>query len=253
MYLPTDVALLLAIVIAGCSAREIPRVVGGDDAAEGAHPYQVSLRSPSNSHFCGGVILSKRWILTAAHCIVYKNPSKVVVVAGTNRLSHGGVHYKVELVVSNEDYDSGRFANDIGLVRVTKDIEFTEKIHSIPVSTSDLFKEEYPAVLSGWGSTSLGGSLPDKLQELELKVISQNKCKGFHAMVTEGHVCTLTVDGEGACHGDSGGPLTSDGLLIGLVSFGRPCAKGYPDVYTRVSSYLEWIHTTIQTNEKQFN
>lgn len=41
--------------------------------------------------------------------------------------------------------------------------------------------------------------------------------------------------------GDSGSPLVVNGTQVGIVSFGRPCAIGYPDVYTRVSSFISWI------------
>lgn len=46
-----------------------PHIVGGTDALDGAHPYMVSLRL-KNRHFCGGSIISKRYILTAAHCLM---------------------------------------------------------------------------------------------------------------------------------------------------------------------------------------
>lgn len=45
------------------------RVVGGLRAAEGQFPYMVSLRYTSTyAHFCGGTIISNRYVLTAAHC-----------------------------------------------------------------------------------------------------------------------------------------------------------------------------------------
>lgn len=42
--------------------------------------------------------------------------------------------------------------------------------------------------------------------------------------------------------GDSGGPLTVGGKLVGLVSWANGCASvSWPTVYTRVTSYLDWI------------
>lgn len=54
-------------------------------------------------------------------------------------------------------------------------------------------------------------------------------------------ICTILKQGHGACYGDSGGPLVSAGKLIGVVSWGIPCAQGRPDAFTRVTSYLDWI------------
>ncbi|XP_044003285.1 chymotrypsin-2-like, partial [Aphidius gifuensis] len=160
-------------------AREIPRVVGGSVASEGSHPYQVSLRTKSGSHFCGGVIIDKRWILTAAHCIVGDQPSSVFVVTGTISLSQGGTKYETDLLIAHKNYNSAAFSNDIGLIRVKIDIEFSKTVGSISLPTSDFDKENYPCKLSGWGSTSMGSSLPDKLQELDLLVIAQNECSQY--------------------------------------------------------------------------
>lgn len=70
-------------------------------------------------------------------------------------------------------------------------------------------------------------------------------CEAFYGSgVTNTNVCTLNTIGEGACFGDSGSPLAFNNEQIGIVSFGMPCAKGYPDVYTNVPAFKKWISET---------
>lgn len=106
------------------------------------------------------------------------------------------------------------------------------------------------SVLVGWGTTSYPGSTPNKLQRIDLKTLSLEECKKQAIMpVYDKQVCTLTKRGEGACHGDSGGPLVGPNQAqIGIVSWGNPCARGSPDVFTSVASYNSWIDKKIEQN-----
>ncbi|XP_055604289.1 chymotrypsin-2-like [Uranotaenia lowii] len=227
----------------------VNRVVGGQEAAEGSVPYQVSLQLKGFGHNCGGAIISDRWILTAGHCVEYQSTEKLTVLVGTNSLKEGGQQYAIDKFITHKYHDVPQFANDIALVRLKEKLQFSETVQPIQYWEKEV-DEGREVTLTGWGRTSAGGPIPTKLQTIQLKTLSNDECSNLSvgSNVDIGHICTLTHAGEGACNGDSGGPLTLDGKLIGLVNFGVPCAKGYPDAYARVSYYHEWIRTNIAEN-----
>ncbi|XP_074102144.1 chymotrypsin-1-like [Cotesia typhae] len=171
----------------------------------------------------------------------------MTIIAGTNLLSKGGNVYKVDEFFIH-DYSPSTFINDIALIRTASEIEFSDKVQPIKLSESNFHAHGDPAVLTGWGYTidALGAMLsPDKLQEINLKIYEQSECQKILRNVYESQICILTKEGEGACMGDSGGSLVADGVQIGIISNVVPCARGYPDVYTRVSYYTEWIKEII--------
>lgn len=214
------------------------RVAGGKDAARGQFPYQVSLRISQNKHLCGGSILNKRWVLSAAHCLEHlKQPKDVNVATGTVLISGGDI-YPVEKIILHEKYHVPD--NDIALLKTSKDIqfdEFTQPI-SLPISSQQIYSR---GVASGWGLTSEGSGLSRNLQYLEVDVLSNEDC-GMVFSIDRTNICTASPKGQGLCSGDSGGPLVSDNQLIGVLSWGPPCGSGGPDVFARVSEYKDWIN-----------
>lgn len=150
--------LISTSIFALVYANPIQRVVGGEDATLHEFPYQISIRSPSGEHHCGGSILNENYILTAAHCIVPEGSS---VVAGAHNLSEPNTHEqarKIEKFIGHEKYPGSVSPYDIALIKVSEPFVFNTFVSNIELPK----RGEYPngkAILSGWGSTS-GGLFP---------------------------------------------------------------------------------------------
>ena len=88
------------------------------------------------------------------------------------------------------------------------------------------------------------------LQYINLPIITNTQCRSGHSginaqRVYDGNICTSSPAGKGMCMGDSGGPLVFGGALAGVVSWGNPCARGNPDVFTRIFYFRSWIASVI--------
>ncbi|KAK0181219.1 hypothetical protein PV327_003521 [Microctonus hyperodae] len=246
--------IILFVVVAITQARMIPstisgRIVNGEDAKPGEIPYQVSLQTLGSFHFCGGSVLNKNYVITAAHCVVNQDVNTMKIVAATTDLTDPKSTHEVEKIIIHEKYDSyDSWRNDIALIKVKTEFVANSVLSFVPLPTpSQEIPAESVAVVSGWGRLWQGGSSPKVLQKTEIFIASQNYCEkkyneqGYDIHST--HICAHDpVEETGSCHGDSGGPLTVEGKLVGLVSWAMGCAMtDYPTVYTRVPEYLDWI------------
>ena len=83
--------LILASTGCGVSKIRVPRIVGGSSAHPGAWPWMVSLRHLTKGgvfkHHCGASLISRQWVLTAAHCFDVWVTRICIKVAMVNVLS----------------------------------------------------------------------------------------------------------------------------------------------------------------------
>ncbi|XP_065364129.1 serine protease SP24D-like [Calliphora vicina] len=228
-------------------AQPTGRIVGGLHAVEGQFPHQISLRR-TGSHTCGGSIITRNYILTAAHCVgaededgVYHvyDPSLFTIRAGsTNRLM-GGVVKQVVKIIVHENY--GNFINDVALLKLESSLVYSDNIQSIALASSEV-PVASSVVISGWGRLKTGGDSPNKLKWNTLESISKLKCFTSIFMSSDALICLAHQQDNGACNGDSGGPATFNGELVGVAGFVvGGCGTKNPDGYAKVFYHVDWI------------
>uniref|UniRef100_A0A3P9MBL3 Peptidase S1 domain-containing protein n=1 Tax=Oryzias latipes TaxID=8090 RepID=A0A3P9MBL3_ORYLA len=262
--------LLLILVIANfknmCGIAPLnSKIVGGADAVPGSWPWQASLQY-FGKHFCGGSLINKEWVLTAAHCVVGTSTKKLLVSLGCQNLegkNPNEVSRRVAAIIVHPDFDRGTMNNDIALVRLSSPVPFSHYIRPVCLAASaSVFNNGTGSWVTGWGYIKEGEPLPfpQTVQEVAVPVIGNRQCNCLYGVIniTSSMICAGRLDGgKDSCQGDSGGPmltkLGSVWIQSGIVSFGIGCARpNLPGVYSRVSRYQTWIKSHISSHEPGF-
>lgn len=155
------------------------RIVGGHNITIEEAPWQVSLEKLNRSrHFCGGSIINRFTIVTAAHCVKTGDENKIRVHFGSTIRASGGYYRNVRKIIQHWDYSKKTFDSDIALVIVNLPIIYGSGVQPIrlPDFNFDLSINEV-LFLSGWGRTKEGAkTIPNVLQGVELSIIDQEFC-----------------------------------------------------------------------------
>ncbi|CAC5389586.1 Anionic trypsin-2 [Mytilus coruscus] len=237
------------------------RIVGGQFAEEGEWPWMVSL-DDADGHFCGGTLISNQWIVTAAHCLERKVIPEVNLTLGEHHkvvMTGNEELVQIDTWIMHPDYIANvpGIPYDIALIRLVHPVDISDhyiRTACLPISNltniDDINSDCY---ISGWGSTR-GTADRRHLQHLNVSIMSTASCnKSWEGDILDSHICAGNGN-TGSCQGDSGGPLvcniSGQFVLYGVTSWGdRSCkAIGFPDIYTKVASYLPWIEKVIETH-----
>ena len=222
---------------------------------------------------CGGSLIHDDIVLTAAHCFIPNgNPFERVVHIGGTLVGEGLTRTMVQQLPHPDFNESlyGDMQYDFMLVKLNasalllgdvKDAANTPLQQPPPLVSVVEWNTDRDRPLPGETLTVMGHGLVSpsafelspRLRHVQVDALDDQDCEDRYSKtdaMTNVFVETMfcaAADGKDACQGDSGGPiLTSDGIQVGVVSFGHSCAADdYPGVYARVSAVQDWIHDTI--------
>uniref|UniRef100_A0A8C4TE47 Peptidase S1 domain-containing protein n=1 Tax=Erpetoichthys calabaricus TaxID=27687 RepID=A0A8C4TE47_ERPCA len=258
----TKEIILLSYNFKYCGRQSVPinRILGGSPSILGRWPWQASLQWVGR-HTCGGSVVSKRWVVTAAHCFVIYDmlkPGDWAIIVGT--LNWGGFptggRYNVQKIYNHQQFSKNNIDYDIAMLRTTTAISFTDTVRPVCLpSYEQTFSPNSNCWISGWGYTSEGVS--HVLRDGQVQLIDSSVCNDIEIYpneITPRMLCAGYLDGRvDSCQGDSGGPLVCQSKdtwwLVGIVSWGDGCGRqNRPGVYTNVSDLLDWVYQKLQVS-----
>jgi len=256
-------------------------IINGQPADRNEYPWMVLLLNKiivdPIEPLCGGSLISNQWILTAAHCLQRGvKASDIQVFLGLENLL--SVRYElsrniVEIIkhpkfkwIKHKPPKEGliKADYDFALLKMEEPVDFVTDQHIRPICLPTNLSFQYEgsqAIATGWGRIyECLEKYPDKLQEINLDVISNDECQRLYKKdspnnpkITKQSICAYAPgQGDSTGRGDSGGPLIANvgGYyeLVGVTSWShQKClVKDLPTVFARVTSVTDWIKEYIK-------
>lgn len=244
-------------------ASSIGSKVGRENAVKGSAPWMARLYVRGRGHICGGSLIDRQWVVTAAHCFHQTDPpakKDLFIRLGDHDVidkETSEMLMRVEEIYEHEKFDPVTYDNDIALVKLGNPITaYNNYIRPICVTNRvkgrRLMTVGTIGRVNGWGRVIELGLAPQFLTKANIPLVSFLTCKRHFRQslttFTRNMFCAGHLHGGAdACQGDSGGPYSVKGkrgkwYLTGIVSWGEGCGQpGEYGVYTRYSKYHDWI------------
>src|SRR5215218_2891995 len=214
-----------------------PMIVGGTAVPNGKYPFMAALLDTRRAGdafdelFCGGTLIDKDSVLTAAHCLVNSKPDKLQVVVGRTVLNKNrGQLRSVSRRIVHPRYNGNGYGYDAAVLKLGRPAKSIKPIKLATAKQNNLEKPAHILTAAGWGVVKQRPGpfdiLPKRMHEVSVPVVSDSRAKRAYQSQGLKYLPSLQVaagkKGNGACFGDSGGPLFDSGsrTQVGITSHG---------------------------------
>jgi len=238
--------------------------IDSTQAKFGEFPWTALILEPANKYVGGGVLVSNRHIITAAHKVVGFQPNSLKVRLGEWDAKANLEPFKyVEAVVSRISihplFNGANLQNDIAVLTLDTEVDPSANPHINPVCPAQVatsFVNNPNCWVAGWGKDEFGdqGKFQFILKKVNVPVVESNECENrlrqtkltpLFQLSRTSFVCAGGIVGQDSCTGDGGFPLVCERNghyeLVGLVAWGIGCANENPGVYVNVRSFSDWL------------
>ncbi|XP_055904320.1 serine protease snake-like isoform X2 [Eupeodes corollae] len=250
--------VILAVVVLLILERF--NIVEGSSSLSGEFPFMAALGWIENlgelKYYAGGMVISPKFILTAAHCVYNDGEIPDTVFIGGQSLTlqnNDLLKHSIANVTIFPKYDPNQGYDDIAIIELTKPTEFS--------AVCLWFDKNLPSndvTAIGYGLTEFAGMGSQELLKVNLTVFSNDYCeqffedeREFDMGLSDALICAGDKEGlKDTCQGDSGGPLIyrhkNQMFAVGITSSGQACSGFPPAIYTKIYPYTEWISNVLK-------
>jgi secreted trypsin-like serine protease len=239
------------------SASVSPKILGGTEVTNGKYPFVAFIEIKTligGVAYCGGTLIDRDSVLTAAHCIhprlVGPAPTVTLVVGRTDlRQKNQGQLRVASRPFTHPRFDPTTGAYDAGVLKLRRAVTGIKPIALATASQNNLENPGRKLTVAGWGLTRFKAPpVPvTRMRAVSVPVVSDSRAKQAYSSLppSQGaeYFPSLMVaagkKGKDTCQADSGGPLFDSGsrTQVGITSIGRGCGWArFPGVYTEVNN-----------------